>query len=39
MSRKILEAVIRWQRALEWDSETLTVTFNGGEPLVPGLEY
>lgn len=38
MSRETLEAVVRWQNALG-DTDGLEITFHGGEPLVPGIEF
>src|SRR5664280_2779615 len=38
MSRETLEAVVRCQNALG-DSDTLEITFHGGEPLVPGIQF
>ncbi len=38
MGRAILEAVARWQSASD-DSATLEITFHGGEPLVPGIDF
>lgn len=38
MTRAMLDAVVRWQNALG-DKDALQVTFHGGEPLVPGLEF
>jgi uncharacterized protein len=38
MSRETLEAVVRWQSALP-DTEGMEITFHGGEPLVPGIQF
>ena len=38
MRQEAVEAVIRWQSALD-GSEPLEITFHGGEPLVPGVEF
>ena len=38
MSRRILEAVVRWQKNLN-ASGPLEITFHGGEPLVPGSPF
>jgi uncharacterized protein len=38
MSRGTLEAVVRWQNALG-DPDGLEITFHGGEPLVPGVQF
>ena len=38
MSRETLEGVVRWQNAMG-DAEALEITFHGGEPLVPGIEF
>jgi uncharacterized protein len=39
MRRKTVEAVVRWQDALDDSNEPLEITFHGGEPLVPGTEF
>ncbi|MHB8958932.1 MAG: TIGR04083 family peptide-modifying radical SAM enzyme [Candidatus Limnocylindrales bacterium] len=43
MSRAMIDAVVRWQRALHEDrdggEDALEVTFHGGEPLVPGAAF
>lgn len=39
MRRETLETVARWQRALDQDDESLDITFHGGEPLVPGMDF
>jgi sulfatase maturation enzyme AslB (radical SAM superfamily) len=38
MTRATLDAVVRWQNALG-DKDTLEITFHGGEPLVPGIQF
>lgn len=38
MSRETLEAVVRWQNR-EGQPGPLEITFHGGEPLVPGVEF
>jgi uncharacterized protein len=38
MSRETLEALVRWQNALG-DADGLEITFHGGEPLVPGIQF
>jgi uncharacterized protein len=38
MTPATIEAVMRWQNALG-DKNALEITFHGGEPLVPGLEF
>ena len=38
MTQASLEAVVRWQRALG-GTEKLSVTFHGGEPLLPGVRF
>jgi uncharacterized protein len=38
MSRETLDAVVRWQNAAG-DTEGLEITFHGGEPLVPGVQF
>jgi uncharacterized protein len=38
MSRETLEALARWQNALG-DADVLEITFHGGEPLVPGIQF
>jgi uncharacterized protein len=38
MNRKTLEAVVRWQSALDIPDEH-EITFHGGEPLVPGIQF
>ena len=38
MDRETLEAVVRWQNRLG-DTEGLEITFHGGEPLVPGIQF
>jgi uncharacterized protein len=38
MSRATLEAVVRWQAVFE-DKAALDITFHGGEPLVPGIDF
>lgn len=38
MSQRTVEAVVAWQRGLG-ETEPLEITFHGGEPLVPGLEF
>jgi uncharacterized protein len=37
MRRETVEAIVRWQRAL--DDQPLEITFHGGEPLVPGIDF
>jgi uncharacterized protein len=39
MRRETVEAVVRWQDALDDSAETLEITFHGGEPLVPGVDF
>jgi uncharacterized protein len=38
MRRETLQAVVRWQNALD-DTDALEITFHGGEPLVPGIQF
>jgi uncharacterized protein len=38
MGADTVEAVIRWQQAIDQDSR-LEITFHGGEPLVPGFPF
>jgi uncharacterized protein len=38
MRRETLEAIVRWQAALGKDGP-LEITFHGGEPLTPGIEF
>ena len=38
MTRDTVEAVVRWQNALG-GQDALEITFHGGEPLVPGVEF
>ena len=38
MRQETVEAVVRWQSALGGD-EPLEITFHGGEPLVPGIDF
>jgi uncharacterized protein len=38
MTRETLEAVVRWQNAFG-GSDTLEITFHGGEPLVSGIQF
>lgn len=38
MQRETVEAVVRWQRTRDSD-RTLEITFHGGEPLVPGIDF
>jgi hypothetical protein len=38
MRQETVEAVVRWQNTLG-DKETLEITFHGGEPLVPGVQF
>jgi uncharacterized protein len=38
VSRETLDAVVRWQSALG-DSDAIEITFHGGEPLVPGIQF
>ena len=38
MRRQTVEAIVRWQNALD-DGDALEITFHGGEPLVPGAEF
>lgn len=38
MRRETLEATVRWQAALGKD-DPLEITFHGGEPLTPGIEF
>ena len=43
MSRETIDAVVRWQRVLARDGPdaegALEITFHGGEPLVPGVDF
>jgi hypothetical protein len=43
MSRETIDAVVRWQRMLACDGPDaggdLEITFHGGEPLVPGVDF
>jgi len=38
MRRETMEAIVKWQKRLEHD-DALEITFHGGEPLVPGVEF
>ncbi|MGC2516004.1 MAG: TIGR04083 family peptide-modifying radical SAM enzyme, partial [Terriglobales bacterium] len=38
MRGETLEAVVQWQNALG-DTDGLEITFHGGEPLVPGIQF
>jgi uncharacterized protein len=38
MRRDTVQAVVRWQNALA-DKDALEITFHGGEPLVPGIQF
>src|SRR5450759_5151197 len=38
MTRATLEAVVRWQHAMG-GQDALAITFHGGEPLVPGIQF
>ena len=38
MSRRTVEAVVAWQQALG-ETKPLEITFHGGEPLVPGIDF
>jgi uncharacterized protein len=39
MSSETLDAIIRWQNALDRGTVPLEITFHGGEPLVPGTDF
>ncbi len=39
IQRDTLEAIVNWQKNAFGDNELLEITFHGGEPLVPGLEF
>jgi uncharacterized protein len=38
MRQETVEAVVRWQNSLG-DKDALEITFHGGEPLVPGIQF
>jgi uncharacterized protein len=38
MTQPTVEAVVRWQNALG-GQDGLEITFHGGEPLVPGVQF
>jgi uncharacterized protein len=39
MRRETVEAVVYWQNVLDDSNDPLQITFHGGEPLVPGVEF
>jgi len=39
MRRETVEAVVRWRKVLADHSKPLEITFHGGEPLVPGIDF
>jgi uncharacterized protein len=39
MGYETVEAVVRWQNALNEHNEPLEITFHGGEPLMPGADF
>jgi uncharacterized protein len=38
MRQETIEAIVAWQKTLN-KKDTLEITFHGGEPLVPGIEF
>jgi uncharacterized protein len=39
MNHETIEAIVRWQNALDDSGAPLEITFHGGEPLVPGIDF